>query len=394
MSDRPPVHVVGVVGGETFGAAARAALAGADVLVASPRHLASIEPGDHQEVVHLAGPLPPLLDHVADAQAACRAVCVVASGDPGFFGIVRALAARLGSANLTVHPAPSSVALAFAAAGTTWDDALVVSVHGRALDAGIRAALSARKVAVLTSPEHPPALVGERLLAAGAEADVVVASRLGEPEERVTRTDVAGLAGGDFDPLSVVLLLGATTPGPSATWGRDESVFAHRAGMITKSEVRAVVLTKLDLPRRGVLWDVGAGSGSVGIEAALLAPGLRVVAIERNPDDAGNIPVNAARHGAEIEVVVGAAPSAFEGVPAPDRAFVGGGGPDVVQATWDRLAPGGVLVATSVVLEHAVDLRRLLGEMVQLRIDVAVPIGSSGVRFEPRNPVFVCWGRR
>ena len=323
-------------------------------------------------------------------------MCVVSSGDPGFFGITRLLSERFGANAIAVHPAPSSVSLAFAAAGLTWDDAAVVSVHGRELDAGLGTIMASAKVAVLTSPSNTPAVVGTRLLEAGCgPREVVVASRLGERDEAIVHTDLAGLAAGAFDPMSVVVLLAAGgADGPAVAWGRDESQFAHRDGMITKSEVRAVVLSKLSLPRRGVLWDVGAGSGSVGIEAALLAPGLTVVAVERNRDDAANIVANAGRHGAAVRVVVGEAPSIFDDLPEPDRVFVGGGGPEVARASWERLAPGGTLVATSVVLEHAIEHRRLLGETVQLHVDHAVPIGTSGIRLQPANPVFISWGRR
>jgi precorrin-6Y C5,15-methyltransferase (decarboxylating) len=166
--------------------------------------------------------------------------------------------------------------------------------------------------------------------------------------------------------------------------------------MITKSEVRSIVLGKLELPRLGVLWDIGAGSGSVGIEAATIARGLRVYAVERSVTDAPNIARNALDAGVSgnVEVVVGSAPDALADLPTPDRVFVGGGGLDVVDACWRRLRTGGVLVATFVVLDRAVRAMELLGSMVQVHIDRAVSIGTVGQRFEPNNPTFVCWGQR
>jgi precorrin-6B C5,15-methyltransferase / cobalt-precorrin-6B C5,C15-methyltransferase len=389
--------IVGMVGGETFGRAARRAVAEADVLVASPRHLEHIAVVERQRRIALSGPLPPLLDEIDELTAAAHSVCVVASGDPGFFGITRLLAQRFGPDHVTVHPAPSSISLAFATAGLSWDDATIVSAHGRAIDEAIDTLMTARKAAVLTSPTNTPALVGKHLIHAGCEPRrVVVASRLGEPGERVSHTDLDGLAAGDFDPMSVVILSAdePASDGPVIAWGRDESEFGHRSGMITKSEVRAVALAKLGLPRRGVMWDVGAGSGSIAIEAALLAPPLRVIAVERQAEDAAIIAANADRHAATVEVVVGNAPAALADLPDPDRVFVGGGGPTVVRACWDRLRAGGILVATAVVLEHAVAYHRLLGDMVQLHVDRAVPIGNAGVRLRPLNPVFISWGRR
>jgi precorrin-6Y C5,15-methyltransferase (decarboxylating) len=198
--------------------------------------------------------------------------------------------------------------------------------------------------------------------------------------------------------MSVVLLVVPehASDAPSISWGRHETHFAHRDGMITKAETRAIVLGRLELPRAGVLWDVGAGSGSVGLEAATIAPGLRVYAVERVAEDATRITTNAVELGvtANVEVVVGTAPDALTGLPDPDRVFVGGGGLEVVRACWDRLAPGGRLVATFVVLDRALAAFDLLGEMVQVHVDRGVPIGDVGVRLDPMNPVFVCSGRR
>lgn len=395
----PVVSVVGVIGGEVFGAAARTAVATADVLVGSPRHLAWFEGAAAAERIDLVGALPPLIERIAQHRAGGQRVCVLSSGDPGFFGITRLLAERFGADGLQVLPAPSSVSLAWAAAGMTWDDASVVSAHGRPLAAAVEAASRSPKVAVLTAPSNPPEALGKELLATGCgPRQVVVASRLGETDERVEHTDLDGLAAGHYDPMSVVLLIAdrAAADGPQVSWGRSEDAFVHRAGMITKSEVRAVVLSKLDLPRTGVIWDVGAGSGSVGIEAATVAPGLRVYAIERVATDASNITANArsAGVGANVDVIVGAAPVALDGLPDPDRVFVGGGGLDVVEACWQRLRTGGVLVATFVVLDRAVAALQMLGSMVQLHVDRAVPIGEVGMRLEPTNPTFVCWGQR
>ncbi len=395
-----PVSVVGVVGGEVFGAVALSAANGADVLVGSPRHLARFAvPPQPQERIELVGALPPLIDTIGQRRADGQHVCVLSSGDPGFFGITRLLAERFTAAGLRIHPAPSSVSLAWAAAGMTWDDADVVSAHGRPLVDAVTAAMKSSKVAVLTAPSNPPQSLGKELLAHGCgPRAVVVASRLGEADEMVAHTDLDGLAAGQFDPMSVVLLI-APTPAadsPSISWGAAEAGFAHRGGMITKSEVRAIVLGKLQLPRLGVLWDVGAGSGSVGIESATISPALRVYAIERSVDDTRNITANAVAAGvtASVEVIVGSAPDVLRDLPQPDRVFVGGGGLDVLRECWARLAPGGTLVATFVVLDRAVAAMELLGSMVQVHVDRAAQISDVGMRLEPTNPTFVCWGTK
>jgi precorrin-6Y C5,15-methyltransferase (decarboxylating) len=216
----------------------------------------------------------------------------------------------------------------------------------------------------------------------------------------VTHTDLDGLAAGTFDPMSVVVLrapgcAGAgpgAGAGPTLSWGRPESAYEHRAGMITKAETRAVCLAKLALPADGVLWDVGAGSGSVAIEAAGLAPGLRVIAGEEEADDAARIAANARTHGVGVEVVVGRAPAALDGLPDPDRVFVGGGGLEVLDAVLARLRPDGVVVATYVLVDRAAQAWRRLGNLVELSVARGVPVTDLGVRLAAENPVFVAWG--
>ncbi len=394
MSAAPPIAVVGLVGGAPYGRAAEAALADAGVVVGAPRHLAHLDLASSTTTVALEGPLDAVLDAIAAHRADGHEVCVLASGDPGFFGIARALGARFGPDVLSVHPAASSVALAFAAAGLSWDDAVVVSAHGRPLGPAVRAVLGAEKAAVLTSPAHPPQAVGESLLAAGATPRrVVVASRLGEDDESIVRTDLAGLAAGGHDPMSVVILLADDqVSAPGFAWGLPESAFSHRDGMITKAEVRAVALARLALPSRGAVWDVGAGSGSVAVECARIGPALDVHAVERDADQVARIRTNADAHGVEVSVVEGSAPEALADLPDPDRVFVGGGGIDVLDACLARLRPGGRIVATYALVERATAAHRRLGGLVQLSVARGVPTGDLGVRLDAQNPVFVCWG--
>jgi precorrin-6Y C5,15-methyltransferase (decarboxylating) len=345
--------------------------------------------------VILGGPLDDVLDRITEHRARGARVCVLASGDPGFFGIVRALGERFGPGALTVFPAPSSISMAFARIGLTWDDAIVVSAHGRSLNAAISGARGAGKVAVLTSPDNPPQAIGAALLRSGCgPRDVAVVTRIGEDREAVTRCDLAGLADGAFDPMSVVILMAPerASDGATVAWGRPEDCFAHRDGMITKAEVRAVALGKLALPSVGVLWDVGAGSGSVAIEAARLCPGLRVIAIEADADSAARIRDNALDHGCAVDVVHGRAPGALESLPDPDRVFVGGGGLDVLDGCLARLGADGIVVANYALLDRAVAAWKRLGNIVEISVSRGVGIGDHGVRLAAENPVFVCWG--
>jgi precorrin-6Y C5,15-methyltransferase (decarboxylating) len=378
-----PIVVLGVSGD------APPAPVDADLVVGGRRHLDGLA-GRH---VVIGGDLAPVLDAIA---AEPGRVCVLASGDPGFFGIVRALAARFGPDALDVRPAASSVSLAFARLGLPWDDAVVVSAHGRPVADAARRAAGAAKAAVLTSPDTPPEALGKELAVLGARhRRAVVCSRLGTAAEQVTEVDLAGLAAGTWDPLSVVVLLGdedVVAAAPVLAWGRPDHEFAHREGMITKSEVRAVALGKLALPATGVLWDVGAGSGSVAVECARLRPGLRVVAIERDGGQAEQVRANALHHGVTVEVVEGDAPAALGGLPRPDRAFVGGGGLEVLDAVVARLAPQGRVVAAFAAMDRAASAAVRLGHLVQVGVSRARLLPDGGVRLAAENPVFVAWG--
>jgi precorrin-6Y C5,15-methyltransferase (decarboxylating) len=384
------IAVVGVCGGEPVGKEARAAIEAASLVAGAPRHLRTLTPIGAR-TLPIDGPLTDVLDALERERGG---VCVLASGDPGFFGIVRVLAERLGADRLDVHPAPSSVSLAFARLGLPWDDAAVISAHGRPLDEAARRAVQHPKAAVLVAPDAPPEALGRELRALGApHRRVAVCSRLGEPDERVDVLTLEQLAAGSFNPMSVVVLLDGdgVAEAPTLEWGRPEERFAARDGLVTKAEVRAVVLGKLALPPGGLVWDVGAGSGSVAIEIAAIAPGLRVVAVERRADDIRRIDANAHAQGATLEVVHGEAPGALDALPDPDRVFVGGGGIAVLDAALARLRPGGRVVATFAALDRAAAAYERLGNLAEVSVARGRPI-ACGVRLEAENPVFVVWG--
>jgi precorrin-6Y C5,15-methyltransferase (decarboxylating) len=407
MSERDIV-VIGVPpsGSVGLGPLERAALAEADVVAGARRHLDNLAAG-RQETIEITADLDGVLDAIAVARAHGRRVVVLATGDPGYFGVGRILANRFGTASLDVRPAFSSVAAAFARIGLPWDDAVVVSAHGRPVAGAVGAIRGRPKVAVLTSPDSPPEHLGAELARYGARFDrVVVVSELGLPGESVAEgPDVHWLAAGTFPALSVVVLLsgsglagaptvvaGCGSTAPGAGFGLDDTAYAHRDGMITKAEVRAVVLARLGLPASGVLWDVGAGSGSIAIEAASLAPSMSVFAVERRPEDAERIRANAVRHGVNLEVVEAAAPEALADLPSPDRAVVGGGGLAVLDAVLDRLAPAGRIVATYASVERALGAADRLGSLVQVSVSRGSRLPDSTIRLEALDPVFVCWG--
>ena len=276
-----------------------------------------------------------LSEALARIEGTDGSVVVLASGDPGFFGIVRLLGARFGRENLRVVPGRSSVALAFARVGLSWDDAVTVSVHGRDPRCAANVCRAHPKVAVLTSPDFGPAELARTL--DGLGRTFVVAEKLGEPDERVFQGDGTTVAGMEWEEPNVVLVLDEGRASGSKgwissgirspeRWGLPEDEFEHRSGMITKSPTRAFVLSRLGPGPGDLIWDVGAGSGSVSIECARL--GAAAIAIERDPESCARIRRNAERHGVYVQLIEGEAPEVLRGLPEPDAVFIGGTGGD------------------------------------------------------------------
>ena len=372
-------------------------LAGAALVVGGRRHLGEVPLREGVPTVALRDDPEAAVRAVVDAAGD---VIVLASGDPGFFGVLRLLRERVPAAELEVLPAVSSVALAFARAALPWDDALVVSAHGRDLRPAVAACRAHPKVAVLTAEGAGPAELGAAL--AGLDRRLVVVERAGLEGERVTSAAPSEVAGRDWDPLNVVLVVDDTRAvapvkgwvagrEQPAGWALPEAAFDHRDGMVTKSEVRALALARL-APRLGVqVWDVGAGSGSVAVECARL--GAAVVAVEKG--DVAHLHANVQAHEVEVQVVHGQAPQVLCDLPDPDAAFVGGGGVDVVRAVAER-RPQRVVVALAT-LERVAPVLDALGgyetEAVLLSAQRLQRLGD-GHRLAPTNPVFVVSGVR
>jgi precorrin-6Y C5,15-methyltransferase (decarboxylating) len=400
VGGRGKVLVVGVgddgPGGLTSNVRARVYAAG--LLVGGRRHLDLFAEHPGERLV-VAGDLAPVLDRI-DAESGRRCVVVLASGDPCFYGIGPILAARLGPERVELVPSVSAVALAFARLGLSWHDATVVSAHGRPLDAATRAARSATKLAVLTDDVNTPAVVAQALLAAGAEdAATWVFEHLGGPAERSISGCLSEIAEQRFAELNVLVVPKLRWRARNHLFGRPEGCFAHSRSMITKPEVRAISLSKLGLQAGDVLWDVGAGSGSLAIEAAGLVPGLSVVAVERSAEQIGLLRQNlvALGAGACVHVVHGEAPDALANLPAPNAIFLGGTGgklDEILARCYDALRPGGRIVANLVTLERVsevlgwTDARSLQVELVQVSVARGVAIQSL-MRLEAQNPVFV-----
>lgn len=402
-----PAAGVTVVGLDAAGAPPHPALApvlaAAGLVVGAARHLASVPVPAGADTVAL-GPLTPAVRRLTGAVAAGVPAVVLASGDPGLFGIVRRL--RAAGLPLRVVPAVSSVAAAFARAGLPWDGAVVVTAHGRDPRAAVNACRALPLVAVLTAPGAGAAELGAGLL--GWCRRLLVAEHLGTDAERVREVTPEQAAAETWsDPHVLLSIADAADVGamrsdnqpaaaPTHGWALPETRYAHRDSMITKSEVRALVVARLR-PRLGrLIWDVGAGSGSVGIECASL--GAAVLAVERDTDSAATIRANAAAHAVDVRLVIGRAPEALAGLPEPDAVFVGGGGAGVLAAVASR-RPDRV-VATLAALDRvgpAVGLLRAAGYTVdgcQLSAARLADLPGGSIRLAATNPVVVLTGER
>ncbi|MQY33377.1 Cobalamin biosynthesis bifunctional protein CbiET [Streptomyces sp. RB17] len=404
--------MITVVGAGTGAPVAADVLAGAALVVGGRRHLDTVRLPDGAERVVL-GPLAPALDTIAEYVDKELPVVVLASGDPGFFGIVRVLAERFGPRRLDVRPGVSSVAAAFARVGLPWDDAVVVSAHGRELRMAVNVCRARPKVAVLTGPGAGPAELGAALLHHAREPGrvLVVVSAVGSADERVERVTPAEAAARDWGTaVSVVLCLDearalgpvrtvAGVPARPSRWALAEGEFAHRDSMITKFEVRALALARLGPSLGDLVWDVGAGSGSVAVECARL--GAAVVAVEKAADGVERIRANAHAHGVDVDVVHGAAPRVLDGLDDPDAVFVGGGGrelPAVVSACARR-ARRAVVVAMAALdrvpaAREALTAAGFTCDGVLLQSSRLAPLPGDVTRLAATNPVFLLWGVR
>jgi precorrin-6Y C5,15-methyltransferase (decarboxylating) len=343
--------------------------------------------------------------------AATRRVVVLASGDPNFYGVGPLVVKLMGAGNVVLHPNITAVQAACARLQISWQDARVISLHGRGLEPLDEALRQSRKLVIYTDPVNSPEAIAKFFLERSlGHLEFWVLEDLGQPTERVSCLSPEQAAGKKFSPLNMVVVRGdaqgreeAKPPQAILHLGLPEEALVHEAGLVTKLEVRAVVLAKLELHPGQVLWDVGAGCGSVGLEASLLLPGGRIYAVERNPDRAAQIRQNREKFGvSNLEVVEGEAPECLGGLAVPQRIFVGGGGgrlAEILNVATARLEPGGKLAIAAALLESLETARRALdksgweAEIVHLQVNRSRPLAGGDYLFA-LNPVWIIAGRK
>jgi precorrin-6Y C5,15-methyltransferase (decarboxylating) len=379
---------IGEDGIDGLSPAARLLVAQAVFVIGGARHLA------------LAGPLtaktlvwPSPIENALDAIEAHRGqrICVLATGDPFFFGVGAMLTRRFAADEMICAPAPSAFALAAARLGWSEQDCALLSLHGRPLEAIIPHLHPGARILALSWDEATPAKLAALLTARGmGRSRLIVCEAMGGESERIRETQAESFALENVAALNTIALETVADRGarilPRAA-GLPDDWFEHD-GQLTKREIRAITLSQL-APRRGeTLWDVGAGSGSIAIEWMLADPANRAVAIEARPDRAARIARNALNLGAPaLSVVTGEAPQVFADLPPPDAVFIGGGAgsPGSIERAIGALSPGGRLVVNAVTLETqaaCVGWRaRWGGDLVQIAVAHAEPVGRySGWR--------------
>jgi len=378
----------------------------AQLLVGAESTLAKIPPTKGERLA-VGGNLDEAVERIA--RAGDKRVVVLASGDPLFYGVARYLCDKLGKDRFEVVPHVSSMQLAFARVKESWEEAFLTNLANRPLDQVIEKIRVATKAGLFTSDAYPPKAVAKALLDRRIDYfSAYVCENLGSPDERVTQGELAEIAAQEFSPLNVMVLVRKPNvpDRPSEAIGRrlfgnPDEVFLQskpKQGLLTPAEVRSMALAQMDLGPTSTVWDIGAGSGSVAVEAAQIASGGAVYAIEMDAEDHQLITANAERFGvSNLVAVLGRAPEAWSGLPDADSIFVGGSGREisrVVELAYQRLRPGGRLVANVGSIES---LSAVHGTLQRVAKDVSVWMINIArgtyqlerVRFEALNPTFL-----
>jgi precorrin-6Y C5,15-methyltransferase (decarboxylating) len=403
------IHIVGVGHDGLAGLTARAreVLLSAEV-VFGPESVLALLPEIKAERVCLGSDLSKAAA-ATSAAADRQRVALVAGGDPLFYGVARYLCDRIGKDRLEVLPHVSSMQLAFARIKETWEDAYLTNLQTHPLETVIHRIRSADTVGLFPGEGEGPAEVARQLLARGLDYfRGFVCENLGAPNERVTQGELADIAAMEFDALNVLILKRKpgrpdlpTRPARFRRFGNSDDAFAQsrpKSGLITQAEVRALALSRLALFPTCIVWDIGAGSGSVAIEAASLSDPGMVYAIEQDAADYHLILANADTFGVRnLKAVHGTAPAVFDELPAPDAVFVGAtdqGSAPVLESAWAALRPGGQLVVNVATLESLGatygTLKKSAGTVDVLLVNVARGTEQmETLRFEAVNPTFL-----
>ncbi len=372
------IHVIGI-GFRPLDNRAKKCLLGSDDVLANSRLLDVFKNYDEYEsvkdriIVH--GSVYEMMDYIRENYKK-KKIALLAAGDPMFFGIGRLAIERFGQDAVEVYPDLSSMQVAFSRVRETSNNALLMSLHGgpdpekrRKMEHEISEVpgLLERhgKIAILTDKVNSPEKIAETIFRRSAVSSqrsavkIYVCEKLGYDDEKITSGTPEEISKKTFEHPNIVIIKRTTEPVGARrclalAFGLREDEIGHSKGLITKDEVRAVTLHKLRLPREGVFWDIGAGSGSVSIEAARLCPGLNVISIEKNGEQINYINGNREKFGiVNLKVVEGLAPDGLDDLPSPDRVFIGGSAnklDSIVKAAAGKM-DAGIIVVNATTIE-------------------------------------------
>ena len=394
------VHVVGLgVDHRDITPTASRLIDSAEVLAGGDRLLALFS--DHPAVkVLIKSPLKNVIDRINQEMQSHRKVVVLADGDPLFFGIGKRLIDAFGKDTVVIYPNVTTLQVAASKLKIPWHDIQTISLHGRKDIQPLLAALvKNNRVAVFTDPDFSPAKVADELIRRGVDTfNMHVFEGLGTETEKTGRFELKETVKQTFSPLNFIILNRIKQAVIPLSLGLDDDLYLHQRGLITKREIRVAGLSALEIEPHHTLWDLGAGCGSVAIEASLLAYEGIVLAVEKAPERIQLIRQNISRMGAYgVEVIHGEMPECLEFLPDPNRIFIGGGmGKDnsVLEAATERLRPGGKLVLHLVLMGSLARARDYLEDLkwpfsiTQLQVSRSKDLAGDH-RLEALNPVFI-----
>jgi len=398
-----PIQLIGVGGDGILGLPAKtlAKIESAQHIWGSERLLRFWQ--DHPGIKHLINNNMSVFIEELRNVAVENSSIVLASGDPGFFGVGATLLKSFPNEQIEVIPHVSSIQVAFARAKIAWNGAHFTSVHARSMEELVGLVRRFAMIGILTSPQQSPAKIAQTLLRAHlADCRAIVGENLEEEDEKITDVRLSELPGMEFSPLNVLLLIQDKDWRPVNTViHRADSEYLHKKGMITKTDVRALSISRLGLFETATVWDVGAGSGSLSIECSEIVWRGCVYAVEQDSEAFNLLTQNIARFGAvNVNPIYGSAPEVLEGIPEPTSVFIGGSGgkliPILEKVAAIAQAPCKVVVNLAL-LEHLSETHRFmqtngwLPQITQVNLSYGMDLAGS-TRLTPINPVFIISG--
>ncbi|MCP4024047.1 MAG: precorrin-6y C5,15-methyltransferase (decarboxylating) subunit CbiE [Desulfobacteraceae bacterium] len=405
-----PVHIIGLgLSNKDLTRQQKKIIEACDLLVGGKRLLSFFEYLSCEKI-SITSPISKVITKIKSSMDT-KQVVVLASGDPLFHGIGSTLLKHMDKADLVIHPNISSVAAAFAKIKEPWHDACLISLHGKSKkDFNPSEIAKENRVAILTDPNFSPAAIASKFIEANiANFTFWVLENIGSEKEKISCfDDTAELKNNTYSHPNLVLLIkkeGLPLNVSHETHiGMPDEAFAHEKGLITKSEIRSITLSKLKLSKNNhLLWDIGAGSGSVSIEASFMMTHGKIITIEKNPERIKNIQANILKFGCHNLTVLNTNfPNGIKTLDTPDRIFIGGGGENlelIISKAIDCLAPGGIIVINTVLLENLdaacriLEKKGLCPQVTQIQISRSKPM-PFGKRMAALNPVWIISGEQ